>query len=274
MLAVLTACTGSGDDGADGQGATPAPGPTPVVQPGARVNVGVLGDLPGWSRLDTGSNTLQGFQADLMYWLEDELEIDVTPVQVTFEQRINYMKNGKADIMLANVAMNDERREYVDFAGPYVYSEQEVMTAKGGPDIGKVKDLGGKTVCTMRGTTSLQQLNEKLAVKMTIVERAGLSQCVSDLKRGDVDAVFTAQVDLLGYAQEDEHLRLENIQVGTQDRFGIAVPNGDRESCERLTRALKTFIAKGYWDQYFREHFPDEDIATHKPTPNDLAPCE
>ncbi|MFZ3555198.1 substrate-binding periplasmic protein [Streptomyces sp. BH055] len=273
LLSMLIACTSSGDNTGAPE-AAPAPAATSVVKPGARVNVGVLGDLPGWSQLNTASNTLKGFQADLMYWLEDELNIDVTPVQVTFDQRINYMKNHKVDIMLANVAMNDERRKFVGFAGPYVYSEQEVMTAKGGPEIDKAADLGGKSVCTMRGTTSLQQLNDRLAVKMTITERDGLSQCVDDLKKGNTDAVFTAQVDLLGYAQEDKDLRLEKVNVGAQDRFGIAVPKGDKDSCERLTKALKTFIARGYWDQYFREHFPKEDITTHKPTPDDLVPCE
>ncbi|MGD6741545.1 transporter substrate-binding domain-containing protein [Streptomyces sp. BH106] len=279
LLSTLTACSSSGGsaDNTGGRTAAPAPDATSVVRPGARVNVGVLGDLPGWSELDTGSNKLRGFQADLMYWLEEELKIDVTPVQVTFDQRINYMTNHKVDILLANVAMNDERRKSVGFAGPYVYSDQEVMTTKSGPKIDKSADLGGKAVCTMRGTTSLQQLNDRLAVKMTIAERDGLSQCVDDLKKGKVDAVFTAQVDLLGYAQEDKDLRLQKVHVGAQDRFGIATPKGDKDSCERLTRALKTFIARGYWDQFFREHFPNESsksISAHKPTPDDLVPCE
>ncbi|WP_419998956.1 transporter substrate-binding domain-containing protein [Streptomyces boninensis] len=280
-LAALPACNdsdGDRDDGGDSTGGTEAAASpaadTPVVAPGAQVNVGVIGDLPGWSELDTESNELKGFQADLMYWLEDQLRIRVTPVQVTFEQRLHYMKTHKADIMLANFAMTDERRKDVDIAGPYVFSEQGVMTAKDGPQIRTLKDLGGKSVCTMRGTTSLEQLRDNVAVKKTVVEHAGLSKCVSDLKQGAVDAVVTAQVDLLGYAQKDEDLRLPDVQFGAQDRFGIAVPKGDRESCERLTQALKTFIAKGDWNQYFREHFPDEPITPHRPTPDELTPCD
>jgi hypothetical protein len=69
-------------------------------------------------------------------------------------------------------------------------------------------------------------------------------------EEGRVDAVFTAQVDLLGYAQEDKDLRLEKLQFGARDRFGIAVPKGDVKSCECLTKALKTFIAKGDWNDY------------------------
>lgn len=158
--------------------------------------------------------------------------------------------------------------------GPYVTSKNGVMTRVRGPRVHDVEEMKGKSVCTMTGTTSLLKLNEQLGGKISIVEEVSLRQCIHDLRAGKVTAVATAQVDLLGYAQQDSELHIENFYFGTEDRFAVALPeNAALQDCETIRAQLREFIAAPEWSEYFSEHFPNEPTELHRPDKNAVSAC-
>ncbi|MFC9971188.1 transporter substrate-binding domain-containing protein [Spirillospora sp. NPDC127200] len=245
----------------------------PFPTPGSVVNVGLMTDLPGWSRFEPSSNVRSGFQYDLMGWLANELDFKAVPVDVTFEQRIPAVQDGRVHVMLANLAITDERRRQVTFAGPYMINEQSVLTRKSGVRIRKTEEMAGRTVCSMPGTTSLEVIDRRLGGKVNIVLRPGLAQCVDELRAGRVDAVSTAHLNLVGFAQEDRSLQVEGFHFGEQDRFGIGLRRGDLQGCELFRNKLRSFLTSGAWDTFFKKYFPNEPPAHHKPDPNNLVPC-
>ncbi|MGI5170319.1 substrate-binding periplasmic protein [Spirillospora sp. CA-253888] len=245
----------------------------PFPAPGSVVNVGLMTDLPGWSFFEASSNVRSGFQYDFMGWLANEMDFKAVPVDVTFEQRIPAVQDGRIQVMLANLAITDERRKQVTFAGPYMINEQSVLTRKSGVRVRKPEEMASKTVCSMPGTTSLEILDKRLGGKINIVLRPGLAQCVDELRAGRVDAVSTAHLNLVGFAQEDRNLRLEGFHFGEQDRFGIGLRLGDLQSCELFRKKLRDFLTSGAWDVFFKKYFPNEPPAHHKPDPNNLQPC-
>ncbi|MGK5552689.1 substrate-binding periplasmic protein [Actinomadura kijaniata] len=245
----------------------------PFPTPGSVVNVGLMTDLPGWSRFEPSSNVRSGFQYDLMSWLANEMNFKAVPVDVTFEQRIPAIQDGRIHVMLANLAITDARREQVTFAGPYMINEQSVMTRKSGVRIRKAEEMADKTVCTMSGTTSMEILDKRLGGRINVVVRSGLAQCVEELRTGRVDAVSTAHLNLVGFAQEDKNLKVEGFHFGEQDRFGIGLRHGDVKSCELFRIKLRGFLTSGAWDTFFKKYFPNEPPDQHKPDPNNLLPC-
>lgn len=82
---------------------------TPILIKGANVNIGLLTDLPGWSDFDRERSAWKGFQYDLMNRLDLKLGMTMTPVPVTFEDRVRRMRNGEIKVMLANFSMTDDR---------------------------------------------------------------------------------------------------------------------------------------------------------------------
>ena len=82
--------------------------------------------------------------------------------QVTWKETISdnrepFLQAGEVDLVLASYSITDERREVVGQAGPYFVTGQQLMVKKGS-DIKSVDDLKGKEVCSVTGSTSLENV--------------------------------------------------------------------------------------------------------------------
>lgn len=253
-----------------GQG-KPSPRPSTMT-------VGQLTDVPGTGTLDISTHARTGFGPDLMSYLADSMKFTPSVVDVTFGDRIQMIKSGKVNVMIANFAITDDRKKWVTFAGPYMKDRQDVLDRKTDEPIRRVEDLAHKTVCTegpdsaRDRTTSLGQLKEHEHV--TITSRDGVEQCVDALRNGDVSAVWTDRLDLLGFAKKYPDLRLEQPFGGYEDDFGIGLPKGDLADCRRFTAQIRTLLSTDRWDTIFKDNYPGEDPKAHKPDPNSLDDCE
>ncbi|MGH3930981.1 MAG: transporter substrate-binding domain-containing protein [Pseudonocardiaceae bacterium] len=242
------------------------------------VNVGVVTDAPGFEELEPGSNIREGFDVDLFRWLGNQVPPTFTPIPVdlTLDERVNALRDGRVQLVVANFSITDERRESIGFAGPYLLTHQGVMVRAGDTRIQSAKDLTGMTVCTLSGSTSLNQLNEGiLKNQILLTVEKSFKQCVDRLLGGQVDAMSTDQILLDGLAAADP-TRLSVVHeftFGAEERYGIGLPHGDAAACEIMTAKIRNFIISGSWDQFFENHFPGADHANYKPDPYNLDSC-
>src|SRR6266542_6455045 len=81
------------------------------------------------------------------------------PVPTAISDRINALKDGRVKLVVNVFSITDARRKSIRFAGPYLITKQGVMVRAGDDRIQSVAQLEGKTVCTLAGSTSLDQLN-------------------------------------------------------------------------------------------------------------------
>jgi glutamate transport system substrate-binding protein len=214
-----------------------------------------------------------------MNWLANELNIQPSPVDTRFDQRIPFMRNRTTQLMLANFAITDDRRKDVDFAGPYMLTRQTLMVRRDEKRIRDYATTKGRKVCVPRDTTSQDVVDGILKPNGAIPQPLpSIKQCVADLEQHRADAVLTIDIDLIGFATRPEHrdhVRVLDLpHIGAEDRFGIGLPNGDKPACEFLTAKLRTYLTSGGWDAHFKKNFPGEDIERFKPDPNNLDPCE
>jgi glutamate transport system substrate-binding protein len=242
------------------------------------VNVGVVTDGHGFGELAPGSNTRKGFDVDLYRWLGNHVAPTFTPIPVdlTLDERVNALRDGKVQLVVATFSITDERRKSIGFAGPYMITHQGMMVRAGDTRIRSTKDLTGMTVCTLSGSTSLSQLNEgALKNQVVLTVEKSYNQCVDRLLGGQVDAVSTDQIVLDGIAAANPtHLSVVNeFTFGVEERYGIGLPYGDAAACKVMTAKLKEFITSGSWDQFFDKHFPDVDHTDYKPDPYNLDAC-
>lgn len=274
---LFTAACGSG--GGD-PSPSAAPSPPHFLAPGQTVRIGVPTDLPGMGfQEEDGSNERRGFNIDLMNWLASDLNIQPSPVDTRFDQRIPFMRNRTTQVMLSNFAINDDRRKDVDFVGPYMLTRQTLMVRQDEENIRDYTSIKGREVCVPRDTTSQDVVDEILKPNGAIpLPLKSIKQCVAELEAGRADAVLTIDIDLLGFAAHPDHKKrvqvLDLPQIGPEDRFGIGLPNGDRRACEFLTHKLRAYLTSGAWDAHFKKNFPGERIERFKPDPNTLDPCE
>jgi glutamate transport system substrate-binding protein len=257
----------------------PAAGAAPdIFSRAGGVNVGTVTDDPGFGELKPGSNKREGFDVDLYRWLGNHVPPTFTPIPVdlTLDERVNALRDGRVQLVVATFSITDERRKSIGFAGPYMITHQGMMVRAGDARIHNTKDLTGMTVCTLSGSTSLTQLNEGLLKNQIIltVEKS-YNLCVDRLLNGQVDTVSTDQIVLNGLAASDPtHLSVvKEFTFGAEERYGIGFPRGDIEACKVITAKIREFITSGSWDQFFGEHFPNVDHGPYKPDPYNLDSC-
>jgi hypothetical protein len=139
------------------------------------------------------------------------------------------------DLVVAAYSMtaDRERQERVVFAGPYVRTETSVLTKvrpPGSPAIESLSALSeplppdtlGQRVCVPGTSTSADYIRrEAPGARVTLVQRN--SECVRQLRHGDVDAAVTDAAILGGFSARYPELKLNNITSTADEFWGIGV---------------------------------------------------
>ncbi len=84
------------------------------------------------------------------------------------------LQRGDVDFIAASYSINDERAAKVDFAGPYLLAHQDVLIRADDDSIKSPKDLNDKKLCSVTGSTSAQNVKEKLAPKAQLQDIPGV----------------------------------------------------------------------------------------------------
>ena len=116
--------------------------------------VGVFSDKPPFGFVnEKGEN--DGFDVYIARELAKDLLGD--PNKVKFElveaaSRVEFLKSGKVDVIMANFTKTPERAEVVDFANAYMKVALGVVSKDG--EIKDIADLKGKKLIVNKGTTA------------------------------------------------------------------------------------------------------------------------
>mgnify|MGYP006390476987 FL=1 len=250
---MLTACNSAapgGDTGTPSAGAKPLfevatdvtidGSPTfDAIEKRGKVIVGVKEDQPGLGFLDPTTGDRTGFDVDIARWVaaspgRDEAEIEFKAIPSA--NREQAIINGDIDYYVGTYSITDKRKDQIAFAGPYFITGQGLLVAADS-DIKSVDDLAGKNVCSATGSTSIQRIKDDHP-EATTTEFDTYSQCVEQLKAGQVDAVTTDEAILIGYAAQDpDNLKVVG-DVFSEERYGIGVQKGDTAFVEFVNTML------------------------------------
>ena len=168
-----------------------------------------------------------GISADKIEWTE-------TPSKI----REEVIEQGKVDLVVATYTINDTRKQRITFAGPYYSAGQDLMVKKDNSDITGPETLKGKKVCSVTGSTPAEKI-KSYADADKIVLFDVYSKCADALKNGQVDAVTTDNVILLGLISKDQEAFELVGKPFTKEPYGIGVKKGDTKFCEFINTTLK-----------------------------------
>ncbi|MFC0006256.1 glutamate ABC transporter substrate-binding protein [Micromonospora siamensis] len=250
----MAAC--GGDDADEGTGAGsksfPAGSTMERLHKAQKIKVGTKFDQPGFGQKGL-SGKPEGFDVEIAKLIvkelgipEDKIEYVETPSKV----REDVIANGTVDLVAATYTIKDERKERVSFAGPYYEAGQNIMVKKDdstitGPD--SFKD-GTKKVCSVTGSTPAEEIKKYVKdVATQLVLFDTYDKCRDALKGGQVDAVTTDNVILLGYIAKDESsfkLAGENF---TKEPYGIGVKKEDTAFRNFINDTLEKAYSDGSW---------------------------
>ena len=272
LMLALAAC-GSDDNGGDSggqvnQGASFAEGTTMAkLKDAGTVKVGTKFDQPLFG-LKNLEGKPEGFDVEIAKLVAGEMGI--APDKVEFVEAVSanrepFIQQGKVDFVVATYTINDKRKQVVDFAGPYYEAGQDIMVAKGNPEgIGGPDDLAGKKVCSVTGSTPAENIRTNYP-KAELTEFDVYSKCAEALKNGQVQAVTTDNVILLGLISQDEESFELVGKPFTKEPYGIGVKKGDTEFRTFINDTLEKIEKDGRWKTAWDA--TAGKVATETPTP-------
>ncbi|MFJ7181293.1 glutamate ABC transporter substrate-binding protein [Streptomyces massasporeus] len=250
LVLALTATACGGDDGGDSNGSGSGGGD--------KIKVGIKYDQPGLG-LKEPDGSFSGFDVDVATYVAKELGYEpdqIEWVETKSADRENALSRGDVKMIAATYSITDERKEKVDFAGPYLLAHQDLLV-KADSDIKEGTDLNGKKLCSVTGSTSAQNVKKEIAPKAQLQELGGYSECIAGLQSGALDAVTTDDAILAGFASQDQYkgqFKLTGLKLSNEN-YGIGVKKGDTETLNKINDALEKMVSDGAWDKAVEDNF-------------------
>jgi glutamate transport system substrate-binding protein len=214
------------------------------------MTVGTKFDQPGFGLLNPNTQAPEGFDVEIAKIIAAKLGIEedaIEWVETVSANREPFIQNGQVDIVAATYTINDTRKTLVDFAGPYYEAGQDIMVAEGNPEgIEGPDDLAGKNVCSVEGSTPAQNIRDNYP-EATLTLFDVYSKCADALSAGQVQAVTTDNVILLGLvAGSDGAFELVGTPF-TEEPYGIGLALGDTEFRNFINDVLEESYENGSW---------------------------
>ena len=262
-LGVLVA-SGCGDDEDEGGGGSAATATTPAekrtfaagttmakLQEAGEITIGVKFEVApfGFKNVQTGE--VEGFDIDVAKAIAADLGAKPKFIEALSDNRIPFLKDGTADLILSTMTINAERDEEIDFSEPYFIARGRILVKKSDNSITSVANLDGKRVCTALGSTYEATLKKQAPkAKTTLVD--GYSECLEAIQNGSVDAVSTDDVILTGMIIQDDSLQLVGEEL-TQEPYGAGIKKGNTQLLDFVNQTFEEYKADGRYDATFEK---------------------
>ncbi|MFG5722854.1 glutamate ABC transporter substrate-binding protein [Streptomyces murinus] len=258
VLALSLAATACGGDKKDDNGSSG----------GKKIAIGIKFDQPG-----LGQKTPQGyagFDVDVATYVAKKLGYGSDQIEWKESKsadRETMLQRGDVQFIAATYSITPEREQKVDFAGPYLLAHQDVLLRADETAIKAPKDLNGKKLCSVSGSTSAQNLKAKLNLKTDLVTYPTYSACLSGLQSGAIDALTTDDSILAGYAAQAQFkgkFKLGNFKM-TNENYGIGVKKSS-DLKAKINTALESMVSDGSWAAAVKKNFGPADYK-NEPAP-------
>ena len=207
------------------------------IKESGTVNIGVFSDKSPFGYVDE-NGTYQGYDVYLAERLGKDLGVKINYVSTEAASRIEYLKTGKVDIVLANFTVTPERAEEVDFALPYMNVALGVVSH----DERVIKDLSEvkaeDQIIVISGTTAetyLEQNNSDIKLQKFDTYAAAKSA----FENGTGVAWANDNTEVIAFAKENKGYTVGIDSLGSADTIAPAVSKGNETLLNWLNDEIK-----------------------------------
>ncbi|MFF0783577.1 glutamate ABC transporter substrate-binding protein [Streptomyces sp. NPDC003720] len=228
---------------------------------GKKIAIGIKFDQPG-----IGQKTPQGysgFDVDVATYVAKKLGYGADQIEWKESKsadRETMLQRGDVDFIAASYSITPERQQKVDFAGPYLLAHQDVLIRADDNTIKSPADLNKKRLCSVTGSTSAQNVKDKLAPKAQLQQYPTYSACLTGLQSKAIDALTTDDSILAGYASQSQFkgkFKLGGFKM-TNENYGIGVKKGS-DLKAKINKALEEMVSDGSWQKAVDKNFGPAD---------------
>src|SRR5688572_14349352 len=228
----------------------PADSPLAAIQEKGEITIGVKFDVPPFGVKNPQTGDVEGFDVEMGKAVAAKLGVEPKFIEAISDNRIPFLEDGTADLILSTMTINEERTQQIEFSDPYFIARGRVLVPADS-DITGVADLAGKNVCTALGSTYEANLKKQAPeAKLKLVD--SYSECLELIQNGAVDAVSTDDVILTGMIIQDDTLKLVGDPL-TNEPYGAGIKKGNADMVTLVNETFQELKDNGTWDKLYEE---------------------
>jgi polar amino acid transport system substrate-binding protein len=259
---------GGESGGEDGPGSSPETGESALqgIQQSGEISVGVKYDQPPFSSVPEEGEEPVGFEVDLIRAIAEKMGAEPEFVPVTSGDRIDRLRAGEVDAVIATMTHTRVRDEVIDFSVTYFQDGQRILVPEGS-EIREVEDLNGRRVATAAGSTSEVNVQRE-APEVEVLTYDTYPEALDALLAGEADAVSTDGAILLGLKDRAESAGVAVEIVGepfSDEPYGIGVRQNDSALRDAINFALMELVEEGRYEEIHARWFEEDEVEPFTP---------
>ncbi len=205
--------------------------------------VGVKADYKPYGFRDT-SGKIIGIEPELAQDVADMLGVKLELIPVVASNRMEFLKQGKIDLMIATMTDRPDRARMVFIVQPNYYSSGINLLVTKKAALKKWEDLRGKPVCGIQGSFYNKKVGQEFGAK--IVAFKGTAESLNALKQGSCIGFVYDDSFIVAKLQDPQWSDYEmSLKTIDDSSWGLAVKHGEYRFYGMMSELTMKWHANG-----------------------------
>ena len=204
--------------------------------------------------MTTDDGGFEGIDVEIATAIAEKLGLELDILDMDFDSALLAVQQGKSDIVMAGVTVNDDRLLVMDFSTSYANGVQ-VVIVKEGSDI-TIDNMGEGLIGTQRGTTGNIYCTDDYGEDHVVAYDDGFT-AVQALMNGQVDCVVIDNAPAQEFVKNNAGLAILDTEYAVED-YAIGLNKGNTALLDAINSALAELIADGTVQSIIDKYIPAE----------------
>ena len=233
------------------------------IQEEGTLTVGTAGTLYPASFREEESDTLTGFDVELMKEIAKRLDLEIEFKEMAFDNMLTSVQNGQIDVAANDISVTEDRKEKFAFSKPYKYTYGTAIVRKSDlSGIKSLEDLKGKKAAG-EATTVFMDVAREYGAEEVIYDNATNDQYLRDVSTGRTDVIlndYYLQTLALAFFPEFDITIHPDIAYNPQEVAFLMDKEND-ELQENIDRVMDEMLEDGTVKELSEQFYNGADVS-------------
>ena len=204
--------------------------------------------------MTTDDGGFEGIDVEIATAIAEKLGLELDILDMDFDSALLAVQQGKSDIVMAGVTVNEDRLLVMDFTDSYATGVQ-VVIVKEGSDV-TMDNMGEGLIGTQRGTTGNIYCTDDYGEEHVVAYDDGFT-AVQALMNGQVDCVVIDNATAQEFVKNNAGLTILDTEYAVED-YAIGLNKGNTALLDAINGALAELISDGTVQSIVDKYIPAE----------------
>ena len=224
---------------------------TTIVE--GKLTMSTNAQLPPYE-MTTDDGGFEGIDVEIATAIAEKLGLELDILDMDFDSALLAVQQGKSDIVMAGVTVNEDRQLVMDFTDSYATGVQ-VIIVKEGSDV-TIDNMGEGLIGTQRGTTGNIYCTDDYGEEHVMAYDDGFT-AVQALMNGQVDCVVIDNAPAQEFVKNNPGLTILDTEYANED-YAIGLNKGNTALLDAINTALNELISDGTVQTIIDKYIPAE----------------